>query len=132
MPTLLDTHTWIWWVSEDARLSRKALSALKQAQSQDDLWLSMISLWEVSKKVEKRQLILDRPLEQWLDAATFIAGLHLWELTRPVIVQSCALPAPFHGDPADQLIVATARLHEALLISKDQKIRSYPHVRTLW
>ena len=132
MPTLLDTHAWVWWVSEDRRLSRKARSAVEKAQSQDDLWLSLISIWEVAKKVEKKQLVLDRSINQWLDAATLINGLHLWELAQPILVQSCSLPQPFHGDPADQLIVATARHHEALLITKDKKIRSYPHVRTLW
>ena len=132
MPILLDTHAWIWWATNDARLSRKAAAAIEKAQSQVDVWLSLISIWEVAKKVEKQQLVLDRPLDQWLDAATIIRGLHLWELTRPILVQSCSLPGPFHVDPADQLIVATARHHEAVLITKDEKIRSYPHVRTAW
>jgi PIN domain nuclease of toxin-antitoxin system len=132
MPVILDTHAWVWWVSQDSRLSRKAKTVVEQAQSEDDLWLSLISVWEVSKKVEKGKLVPDRPIEQWLDAATLIQGLHLWELTRPILVQSCSLPRPFHGDPADQLIVATARHHEATLVTKDQRIRDYPNVRTVW
>jgi PIN domain nuclease of toxin-antitoxin system len=132
MPTLLDTHAWVWWVTRDARLSRKAKAEVERAQADDNLWLSLISVWEVAKKVEKRQLVLDRPLDQWLDSATFVQGLHLWELTRPVLVESCSLPSPFHGDPADQMIVATARHHEATLITKDARIQNYQHVRTAW
>ena len=102
------------------------------AQSQDDLWLSLISLWEVAKKVEKGQLVLDRPLDQWLDDATALPGLHLWDLTRPILIQSCQLPQAFHGDPADQMIVATARIYGAILVTIDKRIPAYSHVRTLW
>ena len=132
MQTLLDTHAWMWWVNEDSRLSRKAKAAITNAQGQDDLWLSLISLWEVAKKIEKNQLVLDRPLDQWLDAATAVPGLHLSELTRPVLVESCQLPQPFHGDPADQMIVATARHQGAILVTKDKAIREYSHVKTVW
>jgi PIN domain nuclease of toxin-antitoxin system len=132
MPILIDTHAWLWWVTADGRLSKKAKTNIAAAQERNDLWLSLISVWEVAKKVEKKQLVLDRPLDQWLDIAMAMPGLNTYELTRPVLVQSCQLPQPFHGDPADQLIVATARHHGALLITKDMKIRRYPNVRTLW
>ena len=132
MPAILDTHAWLWWVNGDTRLSKKAKAAVDKAQAQDDLWLSMISIWEVAKKVELKQLVLDRPLSQWLDAATMLPGLHMWELTRLILVESCELPQPFQGDPADQLIVATARHHAATLVTKDQRIREYLHVRTIW
>ena len=132
MPTLLDTHAWIWWLTEDRRLSKRAKSAISAARSAQDLWISLISVWEVAKKVEKTQLVLDRPVEQWLDEAVAAPGLGVWELTRPILVQSCALPQPFHGDPADQILVATARRHGAVLITKDQRIRQYAHVQTLW
>ena len=132
MPTLLDTHAWIWWVSEDRRLSRSARRVIEKAVTGDNLWLSMISLWEVAKKVEKGQLVLDRPLDAWLDTAVDQPGLHLAELTRPILVESCRLPAPFHGDPADQLIVATARDRDAVIVTKDQQIQHYGHVRATW
>ena len=132
MPTLLDTHAWMWWVSEDKRLSKRAQTAIRKAQSGEDLCLSLISVWEVANKIEKRQVVLDRGLEQWLDLATTMPGLHLWELSRAIVVESCQLPQPFHGDPADQMIVASARHHGATLITKEGKIRDYAHVRTLW
>lgn len=132
MTTLLDTHAWVWWVTEDRRLSRRAKAAIAAALADEDLWLSFMSVWEIAKKVEKARLVLDRPLDQWLDDALAPEGLGMWELTRPVLVESCQLPQPFHGDPADQMIVATARRHDAVLITKDEKIARYAHVRTLW
>lgn len=132
MPILLDTHAWLWWVTHDRRLSRPARAAINTAQRDNDLWLSLISVWEIAKKVEKRQLTFDRPLSDWLDAATTMAGLQLAELTRPILVDSCALPPPFVGDPADQIIVATARHHGAVIVTKDRKIRQYLHARAVW
>jgi PIN domain nuclease of toxin-antitoxin system len=132
MRTLLDTHAWLWWVSEDRRLSSRAKAAIEKSQHDDDLWVSLISIWELAKKVEKEQLVLDRPLDQWLDQAATLQGLHLAELTRQILVESCQLPPPFTGDPADQIIVATARREAAVVVTKDRKIRDYAYVQTAW
>ncbi len=132
MPTLLDTHAWLWWVTEDRRLSTRAGSVIATALREQALWVSFISVWEIAKKVEKQQLVLDRPLDEWLDLATMREGLHLAELTRPVLVESCRLPSGFHGDPADQLIVATARHQGAVVVTQDRAIRDYAHVPTVW
>ncbi len=132
MPTLLDTHAWVWWVTEDRRLSRAARSAIEKDQANGALALSLISVWEVAKKVEKGQLVLDRPLDDWLDLATQRPGLHLAELTRHLLAESCRLPPPFHGDPADQIIVATARDRAAPIVTKDRRIQRYAHARSVW
>jgi len=132
MPTLLDTHAWVWWVTDDRRLSRPARRVIEHAATRDEVLLSLISLWEVSKKVEKRQLVLDRPLDAWLDLATARPGLQLAELTRPILIESCRLPGPFHGDPADQIIAATARERDATVVTKDRRLRDYAHVRAIW
>ena len=131
-PTLLDTHAWVWWVTEDRRLSARARSVITARLSKGAVWISLISVWEVAKKVEKQQLVLDRPLDQWLDEATTVPGLGVWEMTRPILVQACELPQPFHGDPADQVLVATARHRGAVVVSKDQRIRHYAHVQSVW
>lgn len=132
MPRLLDTHAWIWWVTEDSRLSQKAKREIAGAVENRNLLLSMISIWELAKKVEREQLILDRDLNDWLDLALAPNALQLVEMDRGVLVDSCRLPQPFHGDPADQIIVSTARTHAAVLITRDRRIRSYSHVQTLW
>lgn len=132
MTALLDTHAWLWWVTEDRRLSKRARGAIERARRGDGLGLSAISVWEVAKKVEKNQLTLDRPLDDWLDTALAQDGLQVLELTRTVLVDSCRLPGVFHGDPADQIIVATARRRGASLVTADSRIREYGHVKTLW
>ena len=132
MRAVLDTHAWLWWVAQDPRLSDTGRGAVEGAQSEGTLWISAFSIWEVAKKVQKGQLVLDRPLDDWLDQATTPAGLHVAELTRAVLVESCRLPGGVAGDPADAIIVATARSLGAVLVTKDQRIRDYDQVRTLW
>ena len=132
MPTLLDTHAWVWWLAKDRRLSTRAKSAITTGLVEQDLWISLISVWDVAKRVEKKQLILDRSLDQWLDEALTPQGLGVWELTRPILMESCELPQPFHGDPADQILVATARHQGATLVTKNQRIRRYAHVQSVW
>jgi PIN domain nuclease of toxin-antitoxin system len=132
MPTLLDTHAWIWWVTRDRRLSRAASRAIDRAQAADSLWLSPISVWEVAKHVEKKRLVFDRPVATWVEDATSVPGLRLAPLTPSILVESCQLPSPFHGDPADQIIVATARDRDAAVVTKDLRLRGYSHVRSIW
>jgi PIN domain nuclease of toxin-antitoxin system len=86
----------------------------------------------MAKKVEKGQLALDRPLDEWMEAALSADGLVVADLTRPIMIDSCRLPQPFHGDPGDQMIVATTRFLSATLVTKDARLRDYPHVRTVW
>jgi PIN domain nuclease of toxin-antitoxin system len=132
MPIFLDTHAWLWWVTRDSRLSSNAELAIRNAVSNEGVWISTISVWEIAKKVQKQQLDLDRPLREWLDAACTVPGLYLAELTRHLLIESCQLPRPFHGDPADQIIVATVRHHGGRLITKDRDIRRYRYVQSLW
>ena len=132
MPTVLDTHAWIWWATSDRRLSRRARTAIDRSLTRGELWVSTFSIWEMAKKVEKGQLALDRPLDEWLEAALAAEGLQVAEVSRPVLVDSCRLPQPFHGDPADQIIVATTRSLSATLVTRDARLRDYSHVRTIW
>ena len=132
MPIVLDTHAWVWWVTKDRRLSRRARTAIERAAARGELHLPIFAIWELAKKVEKGQIALDRPVDEWLTQAVEVEGLHVVDLTRPIIVDSCQLPLPFHGDPADQIIVATARAMSATLVTKDARLRDYAHVRTIW
>ncbi|MBY0494557.1 MAG: type II toxin-antitoxin system VapC family toxin [Cyanobacteria bacterium] len=132
MPSVLDTHAWIWWVDGDRRLSRRARATIERAGARGELFLSLYSVWEVAKRVEKGQLGFDRPLDEWLDAALAAEGLQIVDVTRRLLVDSCRLPQPFHGDPADQIIVSTTRSLSATLVTKDARLRDYAHVRTVW
>lgn len=127
---VLDTHIWIWWIHDEIRLSRSHLRHI-QANEAEGLGISVISCWEVAKLVEKGRLTLPRSLNEWLDHALAYPGIRLLDLTPRIAVESTQLPGGFHANPADQIIVATARVHGYPLVTADTKITAYPHVRVL-
>jgi PIN domain nuclease of toxin-antitoxin system len=124
---LLDTHIWVWWTHDESRLPEPYRAHL-QANETRGLGVSIISCWEVAKLVERGRLILPRPIGEWLDQALGYPGIHLLDLTPRIVVESTQLPGAFHRDPADQLIVATARVYNLPLVTLDERIRTYPHV----
>lgn len=127
---VLDTHTWIWWVHADPHLPAAADELIRQTPATERV-VSIISCWEIAKLIELRRLTLPVNLTAWLERATRPAVVQVTPLTVPIIVDATSLPAGFHKDPADQLIVATARTLGALLLTVDEKILKYKHVRTL-
>jgi PIN domain nuclease of toxin-antitoxin system len=132
MSYLLDTHTWIWWNARPKALSSKARSLIAQRDSSHRLLLSAISVWELAKLVEKGRLTLSVSGEQWMRQALDMPGLELVPLSPQISWHSTELPRPFHDDPADQIIVATARLTNATIITKDRLLRRYRHVSSTW
>ena len=126
---LLDTHIWVWWIHADAHLSPSQIQAM-DASAASGLGVSIISCWEVAKLVEYGRLSLSLDVEEWLHQALSYPGVELLDLTPPIVVESTRLPQPFHKDPADQLIVATARIHGLSLWTADDRILGYPHVDT--
>ena len=126
---ILDTHIWIWWADNNPRLTQQHREWIQQYQSQG-LGVSMISCWEVAKLVENNRLALSLAVDEWLTAALAYPGVQLLNLTIPIIVESTKLTG-FHRDPADQLIVATARIYGCPLLTADAKILAYPDVQTL-
>ncbi len=126
---VLDTHIWIWSVDNNTRLTQKHRDWIQQYQSQG-LGVSIISCWEVSKLVEMGRLTLSVTVDEWLKQALAYPGVQLLELTIPIIVESTKLTG-FHRDPADQIIVATARICACPLLTADAKILAYPDVQTL-
>jgi PIN domain nuclease of toxin-antitoxin system len=93
--------------------------------------VSVISCWEVAKLVERNRLVLRCPVGEWIEQALAYPGIRLLYLTPRIATQSTQLPAPFHRDPADQIIVATARIRGCPLLTADKRILGYPHVKTL-
>jgi PIN domain nuclease of toxin-antitoxin system len=126
---ILDTHIWIWWADNNPRLTQQHREWIQQYQSQG-LGVSMISCWEVAKLVENNRLALSLAVDEWLTAALAYPGVQLLNLTIPIIVESTKLTG-FHRDPADQLIVATARIYGCPLLTADAKILAYADVQTL-
>jgi PIN domain nuclease of toxin-antitoxin system len=124
---LLDTHIWVWWVHDDGRLSKRQREALVENESLG-LGVSAISCWEVAKLVERGRLALPCEVEEWMAQALSYPGIQLLDLTPRIAVESTRLPDSFHRDPADQLLVATARTFGCSIVTADEKILRYPHV----
>ena len=122
---ILDTHVWVWWVHGSDRLTQTQIERISSSES-GVVGVSAISCWEVAKLVQYGRLALPCPLDQWLAQALSYPGLELVPLSPEIAVESTRLPGEFHRDPADQIIVATARLLSCPLITSDHKIRCYP------
>lgn len=132
MKYLLDTHIWIWWNMNPQRLSKKIFDLISNPDNYDELLLSAISPWEFCKLVEKGRLGIACDPLKWINEAFNITRLRLVHLSPVVAYLSTTLPQPFHDDPADQIIVATAREENATLLTADKRINNYPHVRCFW
>ncbi len=127
---VLDTHIWVWWVDGGSRMTPHQRE-LVASHENDGLGVSVISCWEVAKLVEMKRLVLTDDVTVWITGALNNAGVRLLNLTPRIAIESTQLPGPFHRDPADQIIVATARIMDCPLVTSDSKILLYPHVKLL-
>lgn len=127
---MLDTHIWVWWIHDDPMLTEQQKQWI-QGNEEQGLGISVISCWEVAKLVEYNRLTLPCSIEEWLEQALSYPGIQLLSLTPRIVVESTKLPGTFHRDPADQLIVATARVNDSPLLTADDRILNYPHVKLL-
>ncbi|MBP1315367.1 MULTISPECIES: type II toxin-antitoxin system VapC family toxin [unclassified Herbaspirillum] len=129
---VLDTHALVWWVSGDATLSRKARKAIEKEMEDGEILISAISAWEIAMLVEREKLVLSMEVERWMNTVSEIDAVRIVPMDVEILVKSVNLPGEFHKDPADRMIVATARKFSVPLVTKDDKIRAYPHVKTIW
>ena len=131
MNILLDTNAWIWAVESPERLPTKARQLLDD-RAEYPLGLSAISPWEVAKKASLGKLALSIALEQWVSRALDPRLVSLLPLAPEISVESCRLPGQIHRDPADQIIVATARVHDLTLVTGNRRLQQYAFVRSVW
>ena len=131
MKYLLDTHVWIWLFEGSTELPLETAQLLKDSANAP-LGLSAISPWEVAKKSSIGKIRLSMPLREWIISSTTNPGIRIYPLTPEVAAESNFLPGKFHNDPADQIIVATARVFDLTIITRDKNILSYPYVRSFW
>ena len=124
MSLLLDTHTWIWWLTGQEELSRKERQKIDSLAEKTPPVISDISLWEAQMIYAKGRLKLTIPFSQWLIQATLPDVVQLARLSPDVILKLDNLPSGFHGDPADRIIVATALSLGIPLFTYDRMIRS--------
>jgi PIN domain nuclease of toxin-antitoxin system len=119
---LLDTHLWWWWVTGERGPSRAQKRILTRIGPEAPALLSDISLWEVATLVSLGRLALTIPLREWLENAAAPPLVRRCDVSPAVAAAVAALPDDFHRDPADRLIVATAQVHGATVLTKDRRI----------
>ena len=129
MKYLLDTHIWVWMVESQHSIPRKIMSTLLEPDNYP-FHISAISVWEVAKKVSIGKLTLSIPVREWLFQASRKPFIEVIPLSVDIALESTILPGVFHNDPADQIIVASARQCNMTLVTTDHLIISYPHVKT--
>ncbi len=120
---VLDTHIWIWWMLGSPDLSQAERDALDALSPENRPVLSDISLWEFATLVDLGRVVIHQSVEEWLRIAASPATVKIQPITPAIVAEMNRLPAGFHRDPADRLIVATARCLKLTLATKDQKIR---------
>ena len=126
MTILLDTNAWIMGYLDSGALPKDIRSILDTRNAQ--FGLSAISLWEVGKKHQIGKLELKQALGVWLQGAV-ASHIHVLPLTPEIIADAMSLPDFPNRDPADELIVATARIHKLTLLTSDTKLKGYRHAR---
>lgn len=119
---LLDTHAWIWWLDRDPRLGKGTLDALDALSPTTRPVLCDISLWEVAMLVERGRLSFSVSFPEWLEVAAHPRTVRLQPVTQAIALAVAGLPRSFHRDPADRLIVATCRVLDTPLVTRDRLI----------
>lgn len=131
---LLDTHVWLWLVQREPTLKPRVVAAIDEAAAGGGVLISAMSVWEVAMLEAKGRISLSTPCESWVATALSLPGVGLVPLSPAIAVASSRLPGAFHGDPADRILVATAREQRAVLVTRDERILAYSaegHVHTL-
>lgn len=129
---VLDTHAWIWFASNPEALSTRAEQAVRRAVSKRQACVSSISVWEVALLAVSGRLQLTIDVRDWLAKCEALPDFRFVSVDNLIASRSVFLPPPLHNDPADRIIIATAQTMGAAVVTKDDKIRSYPHVETIW
>ena len=130
MPSLflLDTNAWIRLFARPGEIRPEVRRTLNNEQV---LGLSPMSIVEVAQKAQKGRLLFSLPLDEWVANALPPDRLQLMSLTPEIALQSYRWPADFHGDPADRIIAATAKVHQMTLVTSDALLLGRPDLPTL-
>lgn len=129
---VLDTHTWIWFISNPELLSKRAEKAADTAMNAKEIFISSISAWEIALLVEKGRLKLTMDVTDWISQSERLPFFRFIPVDNSIAIKAVNLPQPLHSDPADRIIIATATAIGAPLVTKDEKILKYPHVKSIW
>lgn len=123
---LLDTHTWVWaQTGETDKFKRDVRKDLEQSQALRQVYVSAISILELARLVALGQRALPCSIDEFVARAFGEGLLLLLDLTPNILIDSTRLPGAIHRDPADRLLVATARAHGLSLVTRDKQLLAY-------
>ena len=128
MRLLLDTHVLVWLAEGSKELPPKSRAVIDEAAKGDGLAVSAISFWEVAMLQVHGRLTIKCPTREWKARVLDAAGLVEFPITSDIGIEAAELPDTLHGDPADRMLVATARLHGLVLGTRDTRLLEYAAV----
>jgi PIN domain nuclease of toxin-antitoxin system len=129
---IIDTHIWLWLLHDPNQLSNAARAQIEIEELQNGILVSAISVWEIAVKSSLGELALPLSIDDWYALAKIHSGIVIEAVNPEDAISSTQLPGDFHKDPADRIIVAMARRYNVPLITCDNNILRYPHVKTIW
>ena len=124
-----DTHVLLWWIQDPSRLSPRARRAMDEAST---IGVAAISCWEIAMLAAYYRIILSEPAASWVAGMLTLPRVELLPLEPEIAVDAVYLQMMNHRDPADRMLMATARHHGVPLITRDTRIRSANLVDTIW
>lgn len=122
---LLDTHAWLWLATGDEKLPVPVRKALEKLESAGELYVAAISLLEIANMFRRNRIQLPLNLREWFQRALSDVNIGLLPITPEIASETAVLPESFHGDPADRLIAATARVENLTLCTHDKELLRY-------
>jgi len=129
---VLDTHAWIWFVNDPRQLSKRARKAIAEAMPTRSIYISSISAWEVALLAATGRVELTIDAQDWIAKSEALPFFNFVPVDNAIFLRSVFLPGPLHADPADRVIIATAVMKGFPVITKDEKIRKYSRVKSIW
>jgi len=127
-PIILDTHVLLWSLLQPEELSETIKQLIGLAQENNQLFICSISLLEIAMLKLKKRINIYEPIKDFLESIHNLDGLSVKDISPEIAAESVSLMDDFHGDPADKIIVATARCYGATLLTRDQKILNWANL----
>lgn len=129
---LIDTHTLVWYLTDQKKLSSKVLSLIKDEIKNGEVLYSSISVWEVCILVKKKKLNLSKDVNEWVDNLKFLPNFRPIPIGNEIARKSVLMEGFDNPDPADRIIIATALSLGCPIATKDAKIHAYKNVESVW
>ena len=128
---VLDTHVWIWFISNPEYLSKRAEKAVNVAATDKRILISSISAWELALLVKKERLKLTLEVTDWIAKSESLPFIQFVPVTNSIALKSVNLPLPLHLEPEDCIIIETASSEGELVINKNKKLLCNSPIKTI-